>query len=75
MNENSNFNLQVVPGDFTIKYGSKTLKHPWSISKKNLRPFQNYILKIQWDINFLTFSNTDRPTPKQIWNSNYISLY
>ena len=37
-------------GDFPIKYGPKTLKHPWSIST-----FQNYNFKIQWEINFLTF--------------------
>ena len=32
MDQNSNVNLQVVQGDFPIKYGPKTLKHPWSIS-------------------------------------------
>ena len=26
------FCLEVVQGDFPIKYGPKTLKHPWSIS-------------------------------------------
>ena len=40
--------------------------HPWSISRKNLRQFQNYILKIQWEIHILTFSNTDRNAPKKI---------
>ena len=29
---NSNVNLQVIQGDFPIKYGPKTLKHPSSIS-------------------------------------------
>ena len=32
MDQNSNVNLKVVEGDFPIKYGSKTLKHSWSIS-------------------------------------------
>ena len=32
---------------------------------KNLRPFQNYIFKIQWEINFLTFSNTDQNAPQK----------
>ena len=29
MDQNSNVDLQVVQGDFPIKYGPKTLKHPW----------------------------------------------
>ena len=33
MDQNSNVNLQVVLGDFPIKYGPKTQKHPWSISQ------------------------------------------
>ena len=32
---------------------------------KNLRPFQNYILKIKWEIHFFTFSNTDQNAPKK----------
>ena len=32
IDRNSNFNLQVVQGDFPIKYGPRTLKHQWSIS-------------------------------------------
>ena len=27
--QNSNVNLKVVLGDFPIKYGPKTIKHPW----------------------------------------------
>ena len=42
---------------------------------KNLRPFQNYIFKIQWEINFLAFLNIDQNTPKKIQNINYIELY
>ena len=36
MDQNSNANLKVVQVDFPIKYGSKTLKHPWSISSKTI---------------------------------------
>ena len=32
MDQKSNVHLQVVQGDSPIKYGPKTLKHPWSIS-------------------------------------------
>ena len=55
MDKNSNVNLQVVQGDFPINLGPK-----------NLRPFQNYIFKIQWEIHFFTFSNTDQNAPKKI---------
>ena len=44
MDQNSNVNLQVVQGDFPVKYGPKTLKHPWSISLK--KPWA--ILKLQF---------------------------
>ena len=60
MNQNSNVNLQVVQGDFPIKYGTKNYKTPMVNHLKHLRPFQNYIFKIQWEIHFLTFSNTDQ---------------
>ena len=53
MDQHSNVNLQVVQGDFPIKYGPKTQIHPWSISQKTLRPFRNYIFKIP--IFFLLF--------------------
>ena len=56
MDQNSNLNLQVVQGDFPIKYGPKTLKHPF---------------KIQWEIHFFTFSNTDRNAPKNKLEQNY----
>ena len=49
-------------GWFSYKIWIKNSKTPWSISKKNLRPFQNYI---QWEIHFLTLSNTDRNAPKK----------
>ena len=32
---------------------------------KNLRAFWNYIFKIQWEIYFLTFLNTNRNAPKK----------
>ena len=32
---------------------------------KNLRPFRNYIFKIQWEIIFFTFSNTDQNAPNK----------
>ena len=63
MDQDSNVNLYVVQGDFLIKYGPKTLKTHMVNLLKNVRPFQNYILKIQWKIHFFTFSNTDRNTP------------
>ena len=40
MDRNSNVNLQVLQGDFPIKYGPKTLKHPWTISLKTLGHFE-----------------------------------
>ena len=45
MDQNSNINLQVVQGNFPIKYGPKTLKHPWSIFKKTLGHFEITFLK------------------------------
>ena len=45
MDQNSNTNLQVVQGDFPIKYGPKTLKHPWVISLKTIHPFKITFLK------------------------------
>ena len=44
MDQNSNVNLKVVQADFSIKYGPKTLKHPWSISLKTLGHFEITIL-------------------------------
>ena len=41
---------------------------------KNLRSFWNYILKIQWEIHFLTFSNTDQ-NAKKIKTKKYLALY
>ena len=32
---------------------------------KNLRQFQNYIFKIQWEIHFLSFLNTNRNAPQK----------
>ena len=66
MDQNTNVNLNVVQGDFPIKYRPKTLKTPMVNLFKNLRLFQNYILKIQWEIHFLTYSNTDQNAPKKI---------
>ena len=45
MDQNSNVNLQVVQGDFPIKYGPKTPKNPWPISFKNLGHFKITIFK------------------------------
>ena len=53
MDQNLNVNLKVVEGDFPIKYGPKT-KNTNSKFFKNLKPFQNYISKIQWEIHFFT---------------------
>ena len=43
---------------------------------KNLRPFRNYIFKIQWEIHFFTFLNTDQNAPKkkfriEIWTFSF----
>jgi hypothetical protein len=35
MDQNSNVNLQVVQGDFPIKYGPKTLNNPYGSDMKN----------------------------------------
>ena len=40
MDQNSNVDLLVVQGDFRIKYGPKTPKHPWSISFKTIGHFK-----------------------------------
>ena len=66
MDQNSNLNLQVVQGDFPIKYKPKTQKIPMVNLLKNLRPFRNYIFKIHWKIHFLTFSNTDQNAQKKL---------
>ena len=36
---------------------------------KNHRQFWNYILKIQWEIHFLTFLNTDKNAPKNCFKN------
>ena len=35
--------------------------------KKVTLPWSNHIFKIQWEIHFLTFLNTDRNAPKKIF--------
>ena len=35
--------------------------------KKVALPWSNHILKLQWEIHFLIFFNTDRNAPKQIF--------
>ena len=45
MDQNSNVNPQRVLGKFAMKFGPKTLKHPWSISLKTLGNFEITILK------------------------------
>ena len=74
MDHNSNVNLQVVQGDFSIKYGPKTyntrgqsLKKPCAILKLHFKSIMG--------INFLTFSNTDPNAPNLFLNSIYIALY
>ena len=62
MDQNSNVNLKVVQGDFPIKYGPKTLKTPMVNLLKNLRPFQNYFLKIQWESESACFLVQALPT-------------
>ena len=66
MDQNANVNLQVVQGDFSLKYGPKTLKHTWSISLNPLRPFQNYILNIQWETHFLLFQIMTKTLQKKL---------
>ena len=38
--------------------------------KKVTLPWSNHIFKIKWEINFLTFFNTDRNAPKKNLNRN-----
>ena len=45
IDQNSKVNLQVVQGNFPIKYGPKTLKHPWSIYSKTFGQFKIIIYK------------------------------
>ena len=75
MDQNWNINLQVVQGDFHIKYGPKTLKHPWSISLKTIGHFEITFLKYNGKSIFFNFSNTDQNVPIFLKNSNYIALY
>ena len=49
--------------EFFFSHKNKTLSRP------------NHLLKIQLEIHFFTFLNTDRNAPKKILNSNYIVLY
>jgi hypothetical protein len=63
-------------GWFSYKIWTKNSKTHMVNLLKNLRPFQNYILKIQWEIHFLTFSNTDQNAPKkkfriEIWTFSF----
>ena len=55
MDQNSIDNLQVVHGDFPIKFGPKTLKHPWSIYLKTLGHFKITILKYNGNSIFFPF--------------------
>ena len=41
---------------------------------KNLRPFRNYIFKIQWKIHFLLFQILTKIIKNNL-NSNYTALY
>ena len=54
MDQHSNFKMQVVQGDFPIKYGPITLKHPWSFSY-NHWAIAKLDIKMQWEINLFTF--------------------
>ena len=51
------FKYQLLSGTgwFSYKIWTKNSKTPIVNLFKNLRPFQNYIFKIQWEIHFLTF--------------------
>ena len=67
-------------GWFSYKIWTKNSKTPIVNLFKNLRPFQNYIFKIQWEIHFLTFSNTDWNAPKkrfriEIWTFSFIICF
>ena len=52
-------------GWFSYKLWTNNSETPMVHLLKNLRPFWNYIFKIQWGIYFLTFSYTDRNAPKK----------
>ena len=61
-------------GGFSYKIWTKNSQTPIVNILKNLKPFRNYILKIQWEIHFLTFWNIGRNPSKQIWNRNMAIL-
>ena len=52
-------------GWFSYKIWTKNSKTPMINLLTNRRLFWNYIFKIQWEIHFFTFSNTDQNAPKK----------
>ena len=52
MYQNSNVNPRMVQGDFPKKIWTKNYKTPRVNLLTNLRPFQNNIFKIKWEIQF-----------------------
>ena len=63
-------------GWFSYKIWTQNSKTPMVNLLKNLRPFQNYIFKIQWEIHFLTFLNIVRNSSKkkfriEIWTFSF----
>ena len=71
------FKYQLLSGTgwFSYKIWTKNSKTPIVNLLKNLRPFRNYIFKIQWEIHFLTFLNTGQNSKKkfiiELWTFSF----
>ena len=72
------FKFQLLSGTgwFSYKIWTKNSKTPIVNLLHNLRPFRNYIFKIQWEIHFLTFLNIGQNSSKkkfwiEIWTFSF----
>ena len=55
-------------GWFSYKIWTQNSKTPKVNCLNNLKPLQNHILKIQWEIHFWTIPNTDQNAHNFFWN-------
>ena len=70
------YQLLSVAGWFSYKIWTKNSKTPIVNLLKNIRPFQNYIFKIQWKIHFLNFKKIGQNSLKkkfriEIWTFSF----
>ena len=70
------FKYQLLSGTgwFSYKIWTKISKTPMVNLLKNLRPFQNYIFKIQWEIHFFTFLNIGRNSSKFFFKNRNMDI-